>query len=250
MEAFLINLDHSADRLRYMQAQFSRLKLDVERVSAIWGLNVPDWLAPEFEDTNLTPGEVGCYASHLIACQMIVAQELPYALVLEDDTELSDDFPGICASLLPWHAPKGWDCIHLATAYKVAVKRVSGLTNERDLVRFIRQPSGTTAYLISNQGARKWLAPRQRRLPADVDNRQTWPEGNVYGVYPPLGKPSPQFRSIIEARGARPHPISLRARMATLREIGPLTYGTARLLDFWNSIRRKIDGKRRIAVLG
>lgn len=36
---------------------------------------------------NLTSGSVGCYLSHLNVCQYIVNHQLPYNLILEDDTQ-------------------------------------------------------------------------------------------------------------------------------------------------------------------
>lgn len=250
MHAFCINLDRSVDRLAFMAEQFTRLGLEVERVSAVNGTDVPTWLFREFADTKLTPGEIGCYASHLVVCQKIVALGLPYALVLEDDAELSDDFVSIC-SCLPWHVPEGWDCVHLGATYKQSVKRVASLTRERALVRFIRQPARTTAYLISNEGARKWLAPRKRRTPADVENRCAWPEGDVYGVYPSLAQQAPRFRSLIAQRGHRQHNPAGNVRAALLHvwRLGPLTYAHARTMDFSNSVRRKLTGKRHVAVI-
>src|SRR5262245_10806925 len=93
-KVFLINLDRSVDRLAHMQRQFDRLRMTVERLPAAEGLNIPAWMRSEFKGPHqLSPGEVGCYASHLMVAHKIVAEELSHAVVLEDDAILDDDFP-------------------------------------------------------------------------------------------------------------------------------------------------------------
>jgi len=49
LHVFLINLDRSRSRLQHMAKQASRLGLAFERVAAIEGANVPDWLRSEFD---------------------------------------------------------------------------------------------------------------------------------------------------------------------------------------------------------
>ena len=115
-KVFLINLDRSVDRLAHMQQQFDRLGMTVERVPAAEGLNIPAWMQSEFKGAHqLSPGEVGCYASHLMVAHKIVAERLPYAVALEDDAVLDDDFLAACADAVQ-HAPDDWDLIHLSAA--------------------------------------------------------------------------------------------------------------------------------------
>ena len=56
----------------------------------------------------MSAGEVGCYASHLVVAQQIVARGLPYAVVLEDDVELAPDFKAIIRAAID-AVPTGWD---------------------------------------------------------------------------------------------------------------------------------------------
>ena len=258
MRVFCINLDRSKDRWAFMQGQFDTLSAQVDRLPGLTPDSLPDWLAAEFNGPHrLTHGEIGCYASHLKACQAIVGEGLHHAVVLEDDVALSEGFFDICKSAAA-RAPAAWDYIHLSTNYKVSVIGVSALPDRHNLVRYCRDPVNTAAYIISNAGARKWLRPQQRVRPNDVDLRYSWQYGlHVYGVYPAIAEQKDSFQSTIDAEQKRTSrnwvpsvSAGLRSHLWAISQLGIGTYLRARVLTAWNSLRRKIDGKRRIAVLG
>jgi glycosyl transferase family 25 len=186
---YLINLRRDGARLARMSAQLSRLGLDFERLEAIHGLDMPGWLQPYFFNADgkvasrLLPGEIGCYASHLVACATVAQRGVP-ALVLEDDLEISDGFTDLLRSFSS--LPAGWDIVRLSNPHKRACIRVSGLTDRYSLVKFSRVPPSTGAYLLSPTGARKFLGWKLlRTLPVDQDLRRTWDCGlRTYGVFP------------------------------------------------------------------
>ena len=188
---FLINLDRSTDRLARMQAQFDRLGLSVERIPAVDGLAVPDDLAPYFAHIQLgkkpiiEDGSIGCYASHLQALRRVVETRAPYALVLEDDAGLPENFHAVIDDTL--HAlPRGWDFVQLSRRHQRAFRPLASLPFGGTLVRYSRVPAGTSGYLISQAGALKLLNPNILRFWAiDTDTRRTWLFGlDSYGVVP------------------------------------------------------------------
>src|SRR5262249_53681710 len=135
-----INRDCDADRRKSMCTYLAAADLAAERVPGVEGLNVP----PQFRDfffegeklhSKLKTGEVGCYAGHLVAMQLIVDRGLDYALILEDDAVLPADLATTLANVLET-VPKGWDLIHLCRDSNRAVKIVAGLDDNRSLVRF------------------------------------------------------------------------------------------------------------------
>jgi len=186
---YLINLRRDGARLERMSAQLSRLGLPFERLDAIHGLDMPGWLQPYFLDaegksaSRLLPGEIGCYASHLLACAIIAQRGLP-ALVLEDDLEIADGFTDLLRAF--GTLPAGWDIVRLSNPHKRICFRVSGLTDRFSLVKFSRVPPSTGAYLLSPAGARKFLGWKHlRTLPVDQDLRRNWDCGlKTYGVFP------------------------------------------------------------------
>ena len=199
MHAFLINLDTSPDRLAYMTGQASEAGLEIERFAALRGTDVRDaGVFGSSFDARLSNGEAGCYASHLTCHQLVLDRGLPYGMVLEDDVQLAPDLAAV-AKAAAEAAPDGWDYIHLSSHIKRAVKPVKPLTGtDRDLIVYSRLPVNMAAYLISAQGARKFLAPRPRVRPIDMDVRYGWlMDFNIYGVAPPPARQNEDFESDI-----------------------------------------------------
>ncbi|MBM4099817.1 MAG: glycosyltransferase family 25 protein, partial [Planctomycetes bacterium] len=80
---FLINLPGSHARLQDAERQFRGAWLEFERIEAVDGRKLPpDELARLAPDNRgafyhrLTPGEIGCYLSHLRAVRTIVDRSL------------------------------------------------------------------------------------------------------------------------------------------------------------------------------
>jgi glycosyl transferase family 25 len=184
----LINLDRDTDRLAAARQRLLAEGLECERVSAVLGTNVPGALADQFRMSfaGMRPGEIGCYASHLVAAERFLDSGQECAVVLEDDIDCRPGAADVIASAID-HAPVGWDFIGLCADSRRAMRRIANLSHGRALVRFSRYPWGTAGYLVSRTGALKMLAPRPRMIPIDLQIRQPWTLGlDAYGVYPPV----------------------------------------------------------------
>jgi glycosyl transferase, family 25 len=200
MKVFVINLDRSPDRLARMEEQARNIGFSFERVPAIDGRTMTQPFLGNTFDGLLTPGEVGCYASHLLCCQKIGEQNLPYAMVLEDDATLAPKAITI-ASYAAQIAPRGWDYIHLsANPTRHATFTLAALGDGHDLVRYsLRPPYNATAYLMSAAGAQKFLAPRHRELPNDCDIRRQWMfKMDVIGIATRVAAANETFESTAE----------------------------------------------------
>lgn len=186
----VINLDRDTERLAHMQHQFDRLALSFERFAAINGADIPvslrSYFPREREDQSpLSAGEIGCYASHLAICQKIADGALPSPLcVLEDDVELPQDFAAILSALIE-RLPVQWDMVRLSNDTKRAVMPIERLSGQFKLVRYSNVPGSTGASLISRSGAEKFLKKCARTLPVDQDLRRVWAwRLNTFGVTP------------------------------------------------------------------
>jgi len=203
-----INRDCDDDRRANLELALRASDLAAERIPAIEGLSVPDGLRDYFFDddglvSSLTPGEVGCYASHLKACESIAARKLDYALVLEDDAVPPRDLRRIIKDVMS-QLPKDWDVVHLCGVPRRAVKPLAELERGRTLVRYSRVPSGAFGYLISAAGARKLLTPIRRYWPFDTDMKRPWLLGlQIYGVTPSVVGHDDASPSRILAMGGR-----------------------------------------------
>lgn len=188
---FLINLERDSDRLQSMTNELNRIGLAFERVPAVYGTQMPDYLRRYFLDaegridSTLKSGEVGCYASHLHIHHEIFRRGIDFALVLEDDLSFCDSFTSILDELLK--LPRNWDIIRLSNAAKRSVVATADIAGHHKLVKYSRIPNNTGAYLISAQGATKFTRwDGARRNPVDVDLRRGWRfDMRTFGVLPP-----------------------------------------------------------------
>ena len=205
--ALYINREVDKDRRASIEAALRSAGMRGERIPAVEGLAVPRSLAHFFfngdtQCSQLTPPEVGVYASHLMAASIVVERGLEHALILEDDAEFSPDLAHSLENILS-SLPAGWDLVHLSGDSSYATKPVARLEQPRTLVRFSRVPSGAFAYLISRAGAKKFLAPSKRFWTVDTDFRQPWRLGlQIYGVIPAVAHHTGRFPSTI-AKGAK-----------------------------------------------
>lgn len=184
----VINLDRDTERMAHMRRELERANLKYERFPALCGDHLPSDIARYFPvDARLSPGEIGCYASHLGIMQRVACGELPSpTLVLEDDVGLPDDLATSLISLVA-ALPAQWDIVRLSYHTKLLTRPIADLGGGRQLVRYTRVPTTTGAYLISAQGARKFLIKRCRYAPIDHDLRHVgaW-DLDTYGVSPSL----------------------------------------------------------------
>ena len=211
LPVLVINLDRERERWAHISAEAARSGLAIERVPAVSGLNVPDHLRGRFfrgatcePASLLMAGEVGCYASHLLAYERIVESGLEWALVLEDDVRLSSDFVQTVRDTV-FRLPAGWDIVRLSSRPSRAVMSLCRLRSGRHIVRYSKLPKQAGAQLVSASGARKLLAGGIRVRPIDADLRYGYILGlDTYGVFPPPAHHGGLFRSSIKiAKGSR-----------------------------------------------
>ena len=94
MKTYLVNLDKNKDRMEYMDAQLNRLGIQYERIPAVYGASLTKRERKErfslFRSFcamgyKLSPGAIGCSLSHCSIYKKMIEENVPYALVLEDD---------------------------------------------------------------------------------------------------------------------------------------------------------------------
>lgn len=104
---FVINLDKDIERLRFMDEQLTRLGITYTRQPAIYG-KTHTTTVDEYDEAKavaatghaLLPGELGCALSHRVVYERIVAEGVPFALVLEDDVVLPSDFKQVLERMI------------------------------------------------------------------------------------------------------------------------------------------------------
>ena len=114
MKIFVINLERSTTRRAFMKQQLDAQQLDYEFIKAVDGaVLTEEYLAQvcNFEELGKYPhqlrrGVYGCQLSHYNVYQKIVADDLPYALIMEDDVTVDPSFSVVLAELALQIKPK------------------------------------------------------------------------------------------------------------------------------------------------
>lgn len=167
MKAHVINLDRSADRWDWMQAQAERAGMVLERVAAVDGRNLSADERAALVDGSptgaiLSAGEIGCVLSHRKAWSAIAAGAELYGAVFEDDLHLSLE-TGAFIRDDSW-IPDGADLVRLET-FAVPMRCASTplkALGDRDLFRVLDSTVGAGGYVISRAFAAQALAATER----------------------------------------------------------------------------------------
>ncbi len=169
MRTFVINLDRAPERLARLARIFGELGVPFERMQAV------DSRAPSGAEeqeigvaATLTPGEIGCFMSHLRCWRAIAAGSDEWAAIFEDDIHVSADLPRFLADT-KWIPPDA-GLIKIETwRWRVWVGRPLRRLGDRHTLHRLRTPHlGSAGYLISRAAARR-LCCEITRFDSPVD---------------------------------------------------------------------------------
>jgi glycosyl transferase, family 25 len=172
LRVFYINLDHRIDRRAYMEAQFGTLGLQAERFRAATPADVTAAdLAPvtaEEASRCLTPSEIATSVSHQRVWRRMIEDGNRHALVLEDDCELSPQFPTFLAEFDRQGGVGGLVRLETRSRRQILVRRATHAVLGVRLHQPYTWEWGLAAYIISADEARRVLgSPYRFRDPVD-----------------------------------------------------------------------------------
>jgi glycosyl transferase family 25 len=158
---FFINLDHDAGRRAALERQLDALGLQHSRFPGVYGkaLSVEafarhyDHARAIDQSRELTVGEVGCALSHLGVYRTMIEQNLPYALILEDDAKLGPDVPAVLNALAQQVSPDEpvvTLLTHIDRYYKRSAK---ALTADHSTVRLANYQWLAHGYFVTRAAA-------------------------------------------------------------------------------------------------
>lgn len=167
MLRFVINLDRSPDRWLSINKQLTKLGINAERISAFDGNTLTHdeikKLTPKLYSKwefprEISSGEIGCYLSHLECWKKLVSSDDDWALVMEDDIQISERALKFLSDS-SW-IPEGVDIIQPFVVqpimrYKVSKKFICIFDNDKCALYHPLKPHplGTLAYFISKNAA-------------------------------------------------------------------------------------------------
>jgi len=162
MKCYIINLDRAPERMQRMSDLMRSHKVDFVRCPAVDGKDFTQseivyYRSQRSQGKPLTVGEIACSESHLLAYRQILNGNDQYAVVMEDDLHLSEDF-GDFVNSSDW-VPEGSELIKIETVDEPTLvsTRVIQAKNNRKLRRLSYKHWGSGAYVISKSAAKRML---------------------------------------------------------------------------------------------
>lgn len=181
---FVISLESAKTR----RARFIRHAADCEEAKVDWSFfDAHEGLTPTMKydeqdqliclGRRLHPRELGCYASHYSLWERIAGMEVPHVLVLEDDVVIDWHFVRLLLD-----ADLAGRNIHYLKLYNMRPVRFrilqENFLSRRSLIRFSGFAYGAQAYVLTPEGARRFVeAFRNVRSPIDDEMDRDWQHG-------------------------------------------------------------------------
>lgn len=160
---YIINLERATIRRQFMLRQLKKLNIsNYEFVAAADGMKMGnDWLEQQVDNEHLVrplrPTEIACAVSHKMSLEHFIKQgNTDYAVILEDDVLLPDNFAAIVDNAIK--AIKGDEVVLLSGSLhtKQQFKKIAPLDNKTSLIQAVKpieQIYFAAAYLMSKKVA-------------------------------------------------------------------------------------------------
>ena len=227
IQVFVISLECSLDRRKRVQEQMAKTGLQWSFLNAVDGYalqNMPSSYqknkVKRLQGYELTPGEVGCYLSHIKAWERCLATK-EVTLIFEDDFILEPQFENVLYDLLG--IASAWDLVRLSGIYETS-DRLLEARQGYNLVQNLGEPCGTACYLINPKAAAILLE-------------------NTADIYEPVDHYLEHFKKHgLHCLAAKPYPVVLAHTKSTITD-RPGREPVKGLKKLMRSIHRFIDRK-------
>lgn len=191
MKIVVISLADAARRRAQASRQLDSLGLDFDFFDAISGSEAAT--SPPFDDCDerqwvlrtgrtMTPGELGCFASHRALWQRCIELDEPL-LIMEDDFRLLDGFSDALSYLERQVADVGFIRLQSETRGR---SRTVDSQGEFRLQHYSRFPHSMMCYGLAPFAAKRLIAASNRiDAPVDVYVKRFWVHGQpLFGIAP------------------------------------------------------------------
>lgn len=156
---YVINLKKDKDRLNHMSTRLLELNIKFSIIDAVLGskLNEVDkskfkFLRPRREGKTWSDGQIGCFLSHYQTWCEIARSSEKYAVVLEDDLFIADDFKEVVTNSFDFD----FDILRLEISPNLMKlsRNFKRATNKRIIREVFSDSWCTGAYMISQKAAK------------------------------------------------------------------------------------------------
>lgn len=162
---FVINLEKDVERRVQISRQLNDLDIPHSIFSAVHGASLTTEEIDSYYDRDraialshdMTLSEIGCALSHVFIYRKMVAEGIPYALVLEDDARLNNDLPHVISRLQDEYESTEPVVILLGHVRKYQNRAPLILDEKYRVAEIYGTPVGAHGYFITLAGAKKLL---------------------------------------------------------------------------------------------
>lgn len=174
MKVFVINLEKDQVRREKTVKQCTLNNLKYEVIKGVDGRTLPSDILPlvthDYPQCALTKGEIGCALSHLSIYARMIAENIPYALVLEDDAlpgpELASHLAGL-KTIISATRPE----VFLLTGNSAYNPKLKKMDLHNNVYYRVAYGSGGYGYVI-NRSAAQEILKQNRPIIFEADR---WP---------------------------------------------------------------------------
>ena len=162
-KTYLVNLKRRPDRLeKFLEKYPLPDKQNIVMIEAFDGKTPTEnkYETNTYKDiqekSRLAPGEIGCFLSHLHIWKKIINDNLPYALIFEDDTYFCDDFKEKWEKILQSQLTPVDTILYLGGRPTPNYKTFSGKMISQDIIETntkVDRDRTTHAYFLTKEGA-------------------------------------------------------------------------------------------------
>ena len=184
---FVINLPGDTHRRTLMQERLDKTGVPYSFFEAVNGRGFDMATAPAYDSKkrcryfgrDMMPGELGCLLSHRAIYEKMDRENIPCAVILEDDVIFEDNFSDTLLALIK--TPVQWDVIRFlgsAKIYARGCRKITPLIGPYWLARLPTAPGGAHGYVLTLHAARVMLKHMQKNwMPIDTLQGRTWETG-------------------------------------------------------------------------
>ena len=160
LQVFVISLERSLGRREEVKRQLAKLSLQWKFISAVDGYALSQ-MPPAYQSIRvkllqgyeLTPGEIGCFLSHIQAWNLCVKNNV-ITFVFEDDFIITQNLEPVIEDLIG--IADQWNLVRLSGIYETK-HQVLSHRKLYDLAKNLGEPCGTAAYIIQPAAAKELL---------------------------------------------------------------------------------------------
>ncbi len=184
---FVINLKQDTDRRAIMQDRLEPTGVPFEFIDAVDGrkfdlANTPCYNRAKrlrYFGRDMIGGEIGCLLSHLKIYEKMNKENIPYAVILEDDVVFEPEFKSVLEKLCETHVP--WDVVRFLGSEKVyarGCRKIAPLFEKYWMARLPTAPGGAHGYILTLKAARIMIKHMKTNwVPIDTLQGRIWETG-------------------------------------------------------------------------